>query len=94
MCQILHKLTSISFVTSYSTIRIPVPEVRAIYRRSLHLPVSTTYRIPGIVIEVSATLVANIHLREFGGVEAKILACCCGGNEAYMGQITTLECLI
>lgn len=47
---------------------------RARYLFSLHFPVSITYLIPGIVMEVSAILVANIHLRVFSGVRARALA--------------------
>ena len=46
----------------------PPPDVRARYCFSLHLPVSMTYLIPGMVIDVSAILVARIHFRVFGGV--------------------------
>lgn len=41
----------------------PPPEAFARYCFSLHLPVSMTYLMPGIVIEVSAMLVARIHFR-------------------------------
>ena len=46
----------------------PPPETLERYCFSLHFPVSITYRIPGIVIDVSAMLVARIHFRVFGGV--------------------------
>lgn len=46
----------------------PLPRSRAIYDFSLQNPVSITYLIPGMVIDVSAILVARMHLRLLGGV--------------------------
>ena len=40
-------------------------------------------------MDVSAIFVANIHFRSFGGVEENIRACWEGGNDAYIGHITT-----
>ena len=68
---------------------IPEPTVRAIYRFSLHFPVSITYLTPGIVIDVSAILVARMHLRIPFGVGEKILACWPGGRAAYRGHSNT-----
>ena len=49
---------------------IPDPVSLDIYRFSLHLPVSITYLIPGIVMDVSAIFVAKIHFRiPFGTAE-------------------------
>ena len=53
---------------------VPPPAIRAKYCFSLHFPVSMTYFTPGIVIDVSAMLVANIHFRVFGGGDMKTFA--------------------
>ena len=53
---------------------VPPPAIRARYCFSLHFPVSMTYFTPGIVIDVSAMLVANIHFRVFGGGDMKTFA--------------------
>lgn len=52
------------------------------YSFSLAIPVSTTYLTPGIVTLVSATFVARITFRVFGGVTTKALACSCGESLA------------
>jgi hypothetical protein len=44
------------------------------YSFSFLYPVSTTYAMPGIVIDVSAILVATMIRRISGAVGAKILA--------------------
>jgi hypothetical protein len=74
-----------------SIFNLPPPVSRAKKRFSLHFPVSITYLIPGIVIDVSAMLVANIHFRVSDGVVEKIFACCPGGRAAYIGQISTYK---
>ena len=48
-----------------------------------------TNLMPGIVIEVSAMLVANIHFLDFAGVEENIRACREGGRDAYIGNTKT-----
>lgn len=48
---------------------LPHPVSFDTYLFSLHFPVSITYLIPGIVIDVSAIFVANIHFLMFGEVE-------------------------
>lgn len=68
---------------------LPQPVSFDRYLFSLHFPVSITYLIPGIVIDVSATFVANIHFLVFGGVEENIRACWEGGNDAYIGHTVT-----
>ena len=67
----------------------PPPVSRAKYLFSLHIPVSITYFTPGIVIDVSAIFVANIHFRVLGGVVVKTFAFWPGACAAYIGQITT-----
>jgi len=57
-------------------IDVPPPDILARYCFSLHFPVSITYLMPGIVIDVSAMLVASIHFRVLGGVELKALLFC------------------
>jgi hypothetical protein len=68
---------------------LPPPVSFDRYLFSLHLPVSITYFIPGIVIDVSAMLVARIHFRAFVGADENILACCAGGKAAYIGHVKT-----
>ena len=68
---------------------LPVPVSLAMYRFSLHFPVSMTYLTPGMVIEVSAMLVDKIHLRASDGVGLNIRACCAGGKDAYSGKTRT-----
>lgn len=46
------------------------------------MPVSTTYLIPLMVIEVSATFVAKMTLRVFGGGMLKALFCSAGVSRA------------
>lgn len=48
-----------------------------------------TYFMPGMVIDVSAILVARMHLRILGGAGENIFACWLGGRAAYMGQMST-----
>lgn len=67
----------------------PQPVSFDMYLFSLHFPVSITYLIPGIVIDVSAIFVANIHFLVSGGVEENIRACWEGGNDAYIGHTAT-----
>jgi len=61
---------------------VPPALPRAKNRFSLNFPVSMTYLTPGMVIDVSATLVANMHLRVLGGGGINIFACCPGGRAA------------
>lgn len=48
------------------------------------------YLTPGMVMDVSAMLVARIHLRESGGVGRKTFVCCPLGSDAYKGHMITL----
>lgn len=48
-----------------------------------------TYFIPGIVIEVSAMLVARMHLRVFAGTGEKTFDCFAMGSAAYIAQVAT-----
>lgn len=68
---------------------LPPPVSLDKYRFSLHFPVSITYFIPGIVMDVSAMLVARMHFRVFEGAEENIRACCVGGKAAYIGHTKT-----
>ena len=70
---------------------VPPPAIRAKYCFSLHFPVSMTYFTPGIVIDVSAMLVANIHFRVFGGGDMKTFAFFPGAWAANMGQTNTYD---
>lgn len=55
-------------------------------RTSLTLPASTTYRIPGIVTDVSATLVAMIHSRVPSGGSSNTRICASVGSKEYRGR--------
>lgn len=57
---------------------------------SLCLPVSMTYFTPGMVIEVSAMLVARMHLRVLGGVGEKAEAFLWEAWAANMVHVRTL----
>ena len=45
--------------------------------------------MPGIVIDVSAMLVASMHFRVLAGVGWKIIDCCAWGRAAYKAQTVT-----
>lgn len=70
--------------------KVSIP-VLGLYPRTLTMPVSITYRIPEIVIEVSAILVARMTLRVFGGAGSNTLVCCEVGSDAKMGQTIILN---
>jgi hypothetical protein len=67
----------------------PLPAILAKCRFSFCFPESITYLTPGIVMDVSAILVARIHLRESGGVGRKTLVCCALGSDAYSEHMIT-----
>jgi hypothetical protein len=48
-----------------------------------------TYLTPGIVMDVSAILVASIHLRTPGGAGWNTLVCCALGSDAYSEHMIT-----
>lgn len=60
---------------------------RARWLTSFARPESTTYLIFGIVMAVSATLVAMTTRRVLGGGSAKTLICLSVGNSEYSGKI-------
>lgn len=64
------------------------------YRFSLCFPVSITYLTPGIVMEVSAILVARIHFRLSGGAIENIFDCWPGAKDAYKGQTNTCKVIL
>lgn len=69
---------SVGLVRHRQETNLPLPDSLVTYRLSLHFPVSMTYLMPGMVIEVSAIFVARMHFLEPCGVGRKILDCCDG----------------
>mmetsp|Transcript_35449 Transcript_35449/g.89727 ORF Transcript_35449/g.89727 Transcript_35449/m.89727 type:complete len:343 (+) Transcript_35449:349-1377(+) len=62
---------------------------RAEYARALTKPVSTTNLTPGMVMDVSAMLVASTALRTPGGAGSNTRICCSGGMAAKMGSTSS-----
>ena len=57
----------------------------ALYALALTIPLSMTYRTPGMVTDVSAMLVAKITFRVSLGTSLNACTCSSGDNEAYIG---------
>lgn len=51
-------------------------------------PVSITYLMPLIVIDVSAIFVAKMIFLDLGGQGAKAFTCSSGASPAYIGHIS------
>lgn len=60
--------------------------------RNFASPQSITYLIPGIVILVSAILVARMIFRVFAGAGSNTFCCCEGGKAAKSGQANSRCC--
>ncbi len=64
---------------------------RGLKPRAFTTPVSTTYRTPGMVIDVSAILVDRMTLREPWGVGWNTRCCCDDGRAANRGHMRRLS---
>lgn len=58
----------------------------ALNPRTFATPQSITYRMPEMVIDVSAMLVASTTLRVLCGAGSKTFCCCAGGSAANKGH--------